>query len=473
MNFSTLNHYFSFIRRNVTNSFGLIVIGIMLGSIVLNMTNFPMKWFGGILAGFAILFIVVMSGNVRSSFIFFLILSIPLGFNFHLTYREGHIGISDGFTIELIDIFLIVLLLVWAYDVKYKKQYNIDYFPKTTLPILFMLLSGLLSFWNSSDYSLSTYGIFSGIKGLILYFYLANNINTKHDMKIVVTSLQLCFFILGVICIVEAVIGINFTSAFKVLEEDPYSGTEVFRSAGLHTPTYTGGYLASMLPLIFVQFFVFRSNVKKILLFITLIFGMTGLVLTLTRSAWFCLAIGSTLMVFFLFRYKYIKIRPVVLSLLLIVLLFVFFQDKIMSRLAEGSNNLIARVNLLHTAINMVKDHPVSGIGLNTYILKMDDYTHSKLAYEWIYIVHNKYLLVWSETGTLGLISFFWLFFVILTCSIRLSRSLDPNLSIIAIGLFSSLVVMGFHMHFESYGVMTLFWFYSGIIVGMSKLKHI
>jgi O-antigen ligase len=54
----------------------------------------------------------------------------------------------------------------------------------------------------------------------------------------------------------------------------------------------------------------------------------------------------------------------------------------------------------------MIGDHPLLGIGANNFALLLPQYVTAAFSQDWLYLVHNRYLLVWAETGTLGLLAF-------------------------------------------------------------------
>lgn len=468
MSFSLTDSYSS-LRRNIITILGTVLLGVLLGQAIQILGNLSLRWFVGVLACFTLILAVSIVGRPRAIFLSILILSIPLSFDYHLIYRPGHMGVSDGIAIGVMHVCLVILTVIWVYQVR-SGEIHIDTFPSITVPILVMLLAALLSVFNSSDKALSLYGIVRSIEALAFCFYLANNLKTKRDLNLALVVLQLCVVIHGGVCIAEAVTGINFTTSFNVFLEEP---STAFRSAGLTgSPTYAGGYLAAVLPLVFIQLFTIEKTMGKILTLIVCVIGMTGLFLTLTRAAWLAAAAASIPVMFILLRYRVIKMRHVVLSILLVITFVFLFRGSIFSRLSEGWLNVKNRIHLIHTAANMVKAHPIIGIGINTYDEEMDKYVPSDLAYEWMYVVHNKYMLLWSETGPLGLLGFLWVLAAALRRVLRLTGSRDPLISRAAIALFGSLMVISIHMLFESYGggpPLLQFWLIIGMIMGLSK----
>jgi O-antigen ligase len=369
------------------------------------------------------------------------------------------------------DSILFVLLLLWFYEERFKNYGKLNSFPLTTTPIALFLLACLLSFFNSNDVELSIYGFVEGIKGFVFYFYIANNIKDEKDIKLVLISLQLSIALIGAICILEAALETNFNTAFESVTQDPY--TTLFRSAGLSTPTLTAGYLAAIIPLASINYFFIKNNILKISLLISVTMALFGLLLTFTRAAWVSLAVGSVPLVFLLFRWRILKLRQVGLLILVIGTIAFFHHKNISLRFSEGLDNLYARYSIMLVAINMVKANPVLGVGLNTYQEEMDEYMPTSLPHHFMYVVHNKYMYVWSETGSIGFLCFLWIWLVVFWSLYKLSKSEIYLFYVTTAGLFSAFIVMGIHMLFESYASanrMYIFWLCIGILTGIRKL---
>jgi O-antigen ligase len=80
-------------------------------------------------------------------------------------------------------------------------------------------------------------------------------------------------------------------------------------------------------------------------------------------------------------------------------------RDAIFNRLAAGENG---RGPLVDLAWHMIRDHPMLGVGINNFAALIRDYASPSGHGPWLYVVHNKYLGVWAETGIVGLIAFLW-----------------------------------------------------------------
>jgi O-antigen ligase len=97
----------------------------------------------------------------------------------------------------------------------------------------------------------------------------------------------------------------------------------------------------------------------------------------------------------------------------------------------------------------MVQTHPWFGVGVNNYAEVMADYVPFFLTQE-RWIVHNRYLLVASETGLVGLAVFLWTVVAVLRVVWQARRTQSPFLSGFALSLFFSLLIFFLQMAVES-----------------------
>jgi hypothetical protein len=96
----------------------------------------------------------------------------------------------------------------------------------------------------------------------------------------------------------------------------------------------------------------------------------------------------------------------------------------------------------------------------------MPQYLTSDFSYTWIHVVHNKFLLVWAEMGTVGLLAYLWFLFDTLKRGWRVIQANEPYLSPIALGLVAAILGWIVHMQValfhDSIQVLTL-----GLVVGL------
>jgi O-antigen ligase len=125
------------------------------------------------------------------------------------------------------------------------------------------------------------------------------------------------------------------------------------------------------------------------------------------------------------------------------------FGQRLEERLLADEGSAHARVPLMKLALSMAEDHPVLGVGANNFPVRIPEYAGWDLRGQWLYTVHNRYLVVWSETGTPALICYVW--FLVAAClqGRRIWRARDRFLSPLALGLSCALLGLMAHMLVE------------------------
>ncbi len=436
-----------FPEAKALHTLGVLVGGVALGLIVLILLGLPTKWLIAAFGGFSILLFTVFATKARPALLVFLIIGILVNFDFHLTYVEGYVGISDGVVIGNFQICLMLLVLLALFG---PNRHRFRFFPPTTVPFLAMILAGIFSFVNSNDHTLSFYGLLSWIETFVFYFYIANHVKTVKELKLILLALQIGMFIQGGVCILQFALKTNFTLNFQVFGQDPYS--TVFRAGGVTgSPNYAAPYMAGIIPVTFAQFLILDNKKEKLFAGAALLLGAVGVLLTFSRATWLALFSAMLPTSFLLMKQGLLRFRRLAWALLPVLVLVIVFQDAILSRVGEGSENLENRANLFTTAANMITAHPLLGIGINTYTAQMAAYTVREMYYHWDYMVHSKYLLLWSETGIGGVLSFVAIAIIALISALRLTRRQDRFVATIGAGVFGAILVYAIHMNFESY----------------------
>ena len=139
--------------------------------------------------------------------------------------------------------------------------------------------------------------------------------------------------------------------------------------------------------------------------------------------------------------------------------------------LARSDEGVMDRWVMWQAAIGMVKDRPVLGHGLNTFMANYLTY--------WVggerqpRYAHNCYLQVAAETGLIGLAAFLWLLSSLFACLIRGVRRADGPRQLLLLGLCAGLVAFavqaGLDTNFYSLRQAALFWVLAGLAIGLSE----
>jgi putative inorganic carbon (HCO3(-)) transporter len=142
---------------------------------------------------------------------------------------------------------------------------------------------------------------------------------------------------------------------------------------------------------------------------------------------------------------------------------------------ASSSASFTFRRNLITIALNMWRDHPWLGTGLNNFTIVMAKYDPIGLTKRRISPVHNLYFLTAAETGILGLIAFSWLLIGVFSEGWQILKSRDLFLASCAAGILGGLVAVLMHSNLGwlwRYDVVYVaFWFLVGYVLSIRRLS--
>jgi O-antigen ligase len=117
----------------------------------------------------------------------------------------------------------------------------------------------------------------------------------------------------------------------------------------------------------------------------------------------------------------------------------------------DDRGSAAARGPLNWLAVSMIQDNPLLGVGANNFSVAMQPYVSHGFFGEFLYTVHNRYLLIWSETGVVGLITYLWFLIATLQMGWRSWRRRDLILSPLALACTAALGAFMFHMFWEAF----------------------
>jgi putative inorganic carbon (HCO3(-)) transporter len=208
-----------------------------------------------------------------------------------------------------------------------------------------------------------------------------------------------------------------------------------------------------------------------------LAFGLGGIALFLTQSRGGWLAFIVALGFFYLLAWRRRLFSPIIhfAAVSGVLALFVIFQDDIATRLfGYDGGAAYSRIPLAQLALHMIRDYPLLGVGANNFLIALPQYVTPEFSREWLFTVHNKYLLVWSETGIFALAAFLWFLLATLQQGWQTWKLNDHLLSPLALGF--TLVIVGHMLHmtvdvFNARLFVQMLWLIAGLITAMNNIK--
>jgi len=207
-----------------------------------------------------------------------------------------------------------------------------------------------------------------------------------------------------------------------------------------------------------------RVAVKLCLLLITPMLIMSSF-WTFCRSGWLGLISG---LIFVTLVTNYHRIKKVFWPLFLSS--YLFFVPLIgLALFFFRKRQDSYRFTLFHGAWGMIKEHPLFGKGLGTFMDYCALYTNNP----GVLYAHNCFLQIWAESGVFSLLSFLlfvgYVFYRSIKVSLKMPKS--PNFLILiglTAGLLGFLVHSFFEVHLYSFQLSFLFWVVLGLTVALS-----
>jgi O-antigen ligase len=311
-----------------------------------------------------------------------------------------------------------------------------------------------------------------------LYWLAFNIVRTEAEFRGV---LKLIFVTLGVqsfVYFVQSSLGVTFDFLGNTISEG-----EVPRPGGTVSAN-PAGFVSFIMPaLMMVTALSFaksrRLSNRYTIALMFMGFGAVGL--SFTRAAWIGLVFGVSTICFFGIRKKWLnwKVVGALTSVVLIGVLALLpkMLDRVSSDYEQNEagtseDTLDERMGLNRIAILIIKDNPLLGIGPGAYPHVFKSYIPPDMK-QWVFTVHNVYLLWAAELGIPGGIAFVAIIFMALKIAFRLAQTPPTFVSICATGWSGAIVILSWMMFWVpwiGFSYNAMFWFMLGLMDGAQRL---
>lgn len=347
------------------------------------------------------------------------------------------------------------------------------------IPLLLLLAISFLSIFNSIDYSDSLKG---GILRLLRYVFILlivrEELKDERHLAKIIYSIVAGALLVSLDGVWQVLTGRDFVRGYS-----PVINIGLMRAtASFKDPNTLGIYISAFAPLIFgLTLYYFKEKKKMMMVFISLIV-LAGALLTYSRPT--LLAIYVAL--FFLGAVRKNK------ALVIFLVIFTFISPFILPRSVkdwakEVDYNPLRffcnddRIAIYRNSLNMIKQHPLLGVGVNNYMKVYKDYKESPeyrniVTSDYIY-AHNNFLHMAAEIGLAGLGIFIWLLYKLFRQCRDIYKKLNSNyFKIISLSFSACLIAFLVNGLTESslyYSrVAIIFWYLAGLSLSLKKFIH-
>lgn len=342
------------------------------------------------------------------------------------------------------------------------------------MPFLALVVVSLVSIVNSIDYTASIRGIFKLVQYAFIYLIFVEEVKDRIHIKRIILAIFLGAALSSFDALWQIVFGRDFIRGhLPIINIGLKRATAAFPNANVF-----GVYLSAITPLIIGLSLYYYKGRKKIIMLFFSVLAIAGVALTFSRGA----ALGLYISALFLSILK--KNKLILTSLLLLLLISPFIMPKEVKDWAHQVNyNPIIfmcnadRISIYKNTLNMIKHHPLLGVGVNTFSgnylkYKLPEPDNARTA-DSMY-AHNNFLQMAGEIGLLGLSMFLWLLFKLFQKCIQNYNSLKDNyLKVISLSLLACIIAFLINGLTETslyYSrVAMIFWYLVGFSLALNK----
>lgn len=329
-------------------------------------------------------------------------------------------------------------------------------------------------------------GVLHLFRNFIFVLIVGSAIQTRADVLWILATVAFMILLQSVLVALSFATGesMNFTRllgpALK-LQEYVVGGEVVHRAAGtVGVPNQQASYHA-MLTFLAVGLLAVRNAAFRSLALIAMMSSLIAVVFTFSRSAWFTMGLASVLITAVFIKRQAITssawLIGGVLSIVMIVALG-FLAKPIIDRLTQGDDGATdSRVRMIMLATDLIKKHPIIGVGPNDYAeAGLFYYPPGEKDTEWVALgdkaivpplgrielailripgqkplaiplgVHNKYLLMFSEMGLVGLLLWLWLFITVFQKARSIRDHKDKLYRFLSVSGYAVILVISIYM---------------------------
>ncbi len=308
----------------------------------------------------------------------------------------------------------------------------------------------------------------------LVFVIVLNAIRSIADLRRTVMFLLIAAGIQSLIYYVQSAAGIVFTLSGEVI-----NAGELPRPGGT-VSTVPAEFASFMIPILMIAIAQFLGRVRtwdprRLAALIAM--GTFAIVLTYTRAAWAGFVLGTAWIVVVGYRRRLVRARAVTFVCAAAVAGALAVAPMIALRL-QGSpldEAYAERAALMAMAARIIKAEPLLGVGAGAYGQVYRRYLTAEDEMNWLWVVHNRYLLRAAETGLPGGLALILMFVTAVRLALRLTRARDPFIATFALGASGGLVAMLWEMYwdtFQAFPYNGLLWLLFGLLAAAWRIER-
>ena len=442
-------------------SFGTIAapaLGALAVAAAIALSGLELRYLGAIVVALAGLVALPLLGSrQRASDVAVIAMCAGLSIGFSISFLHRMLvpgkyvpfmGGAEGVTVSLALVATALYLGLWAFErYFYDLRRPMRLYQPLVWPAVLFMVAGFFSFVNAADLPLC---ILEEIRIAWLLVLTVTVMNYRPR------ELNLYLLVLAASVVLQAgLAGTQFATGRSFglgifgeasLNIAAVDFQTVMRPTGLFgDPNILSYFFEITLPLMLALAIVTAERWERLLYLLAALAALAGILVTLSRAAWATAPVTIGFILLSLYGRRLFNLRAAVFGIAVLavaVAVGLYFYPLLSRRLlGDDAGSMSYRMPLNHAAIGVMRQFPWFGVGLNNFAISFTTYDTTGYSYVLTnvdYVVHNLFLLVWTEVGTVGFLAFLWYFGSVFLATALLPRR-ETRARAIALGISAGL----------------------------------
>lgn len=442
-----------------------LLAGVLLGGVIL-LAGSSLKGVLVLVAVGCLPLLLLVLGSMTSVLRGLLIFSISMSLDIYPGFSDRFVETLPGVPISLTAMLLVALFGFGLLEAGMRK-------PAMRRPAAVTIVFALLVVWAVLSVSVAPRPgyVLQALPGyatsFVLCLYASRLMTSSDGMHFTVGWIGLAVLVSGALACVQYLTGgspnLTLLGGSETQMVQSYQQGQISRVSGLlRHPNTFAVFLNGFLPLLLVLAFTLERYALRLLCAAAFVLGLIALVLTYSRGGWLSLGVSIGLILLVVPRRHW---RPRLatgllavsaLALLVVVGLTTPLYSSIAVRISEDDQGAASsRVPLAHASLDLIREHPVTGVGLGNYQFAAPLVTDDRGV---LLIeagdgrpmrVHNLFLFTAVELGVPGALLLAAIVTLFLVRGIHVIRRGSTMQSWVALGLTCGLLAIMAHCMLE------------------------
>ena len=417
-------------------------------------------------------------GDLRRVLLAAIVADVFLEWDINLGHQAyaGALGAEAGLNISLTTFALAGLYALWWAERGRPGSGAPAPALKPAGPLFAYIGISALSIAAARDPALGVYYLALLVQTLLLFIYIVTTVRTRGDVLFVVATLMVAMALEASLMLVLYTTGANFDVAGLNTIYPTSAGGDDRVGGTIGSPNTAAGVLVLMLPLALALVLAPSPRFVRIAAGAALAMSVPALVVTGSRGGWTGLGVGWLVIAIIAVTRGKLPARRVVVAVFATAALALPLVGVVGARIGDpGHGSSSSRVSMARLAVTIIDARPLLGVGLNNVGVNIVYYAGPRFTRQFLFTIHDKYLLVASESGLLALAAFIWFLVATIARGLRCLRSPDLLVVWIAGGLVAGVIAQMVHMTvdiFSSRPQVQSLWIAAALLAAMATWQR-